>query len=121
MRLRDQDMPLDPDVELELAAIEAGLAGLAVTPDLEDLAALARDVRAERSAPESSFATELDEWAAAGFPPARRPGKAAPPDDGGSGARRLRERLAAMPPRRLLAPVGAAATLLVAAAVAISV
>src|SRR6478672_3157527 len=120
MRLRDQDMPLDPDVERELAAVDAGLLGLEVAPDLQDLAELASDARAEAPAPESDFAAKLDEWAAAGFP---RDGRVS---DGGEGERRpalggLRERLGTVPPRRLLLPVGAAATVLVAAAVGISV
>jgi hypothetical protein len=120
MRLRDQDMPLDPDVERELAAVDAGLLGLEVAPDLQDLAELASDARAEAPAPESDFAAKLDEWAAAGFP---RDGRVS---DGGEGERRpalggLRERLRTVPPRRLLLPVGAAATVLVATAVGISV
>jgi Domain of unknown function (DUF4349) len=120
MKLRDHDMPLDPDTERELAAVDAGLLGLDVAPDLEDLAQLARDARAEAPAPESDFAAKLDEWAAAGFP---RDGRVS---DGGEGERGparggLRERLGTVPPRRLLLPVGAAATVLVAAAVGISV
>jgi uncharacterized protein DUF4349 len=120
MRLRKEDMPLDPDAERELGAVEAGLLGLDVAPDLEDLAELARDTRAQAPAPDSGFAARLDEWAAAGFP---RDGRAG---DGGVGERgpvlrTLRERLQSTPPRRLLLPVGAAATLLVAAAVGISV
>ena len=120
MKLRSTDMPLDPDVERELAAIDAGLLGLAVAPDLEDIAELARDARAEAPAPESDFASRLDDWAAAGFPRDGRLG------DGGEGEREpalrtLRERLQSVPPRRLLLPVASAATLLVAAAVGISV
>ncbi len=120
MRLRDQDMPLDPDVERELAAVDAGLLGLDVAPDLQDLAELAHDAREEAPAPESGFAAKLDEWAAAGFP---RDGRVS---DGGEGERRtalggLRERLRTVPPRRLLLPVGTVATLLVAGAVGISV
>ncbi len=118
--LREGDMPLDPDVERELAAVDAGLLGLEVAPDLEDLAELARDARAEAPAPGSDFAAGLDEWAAAGFPRDGRVG------DGGERGREpalgtLRERLQSIPPRRLLLPVASAATLLVAAAVGISV
>lgn len=117
---RNHEMPLDPDVERELAAIDAGLLGLEVAPDLDDLAELARDARAEGPAPESDFAAKLDEWAAAGFP---RDGRMS---DGGEAERGpalggLRERLGTVPPRRLLLPIGAAATVLVAAAVGISV
>ena len=46
---RNHEMPLDPDVERELAAIDAGLLGLEVAPDLEDLAEL-RARRARRGA-----------------------------------------------------------------------
>lgn len=120
MRLRDHDMPLDPDAERELAAVDAGLLGLDVAPDLEDLAELARDARAEAPAPDSDFAARLDQWAAAGFPRDGRLG------DGGEGERgpvlrTLRERLQTTPPRRFLLPVASCATLLVAAAVGISV
>src|SRR3954469_14911029 len=120
MRLRDHDMPLDPDVERELAAVDAGLLGLDVTPDLEDLAELARDARGVSTAPHSDFAAKLDEWAAAGFP---RDGRLGSGGEGerGSAPGGLRQRLHSVPPRRLLLSAGAAATLLVAAAVGISV
>ena len=119
MRL-NEDVPRDPEVERELAAVDAGLMGLDVSADLEDLAELARDARAEAPAPDSDFAAKLDEWAAAGFPRDGRLG------DGGEGGRGpvlggLRERLQSVPPRRLLLPVGAAATVLVAVAVGIGV
>jgi hypothetical protein len=120
MRLRDQEMPLDPDVERELEAIDAALQGLRVAPDLEDLAELAVTARAERSGPEPDFAAKLDEWAAAGFPRESRPGardaQESPPILGD-----LRARLRALPPRRLLVSAGAAATFVVAVAVGISV
>src|SRR3954447_17702725 len=120
MRLRNYDMPLDPDVERELAAVDAGLLGLEVAPDLEDLAELARDARGVSTAPHSDFAAKLDEWAAAGFP---RDGRLGSGGGGGrgSGPGGLRQRLHSVPPRRLLLSAGAAATLLVAAAVGISV
>src|SRR4051794_21281639 len=118
--LRNEDMPLDPDVERELAAVDAGLVGLAVAPDLEDLAELARDARADAPAPDSDFAARLDGWAAAGFP---RDGRVGDGGEGGRepGLRTLRERLQSVPPRRLLLPVASAATLLVAVAVGIGV
>jgi hypothetical protein len=120
MRLRDQDLPLDPDVERELAAVDAGLVGLDVAPDLEDLAELASNVRADAPAPQSDFAATLDEWAAAGFP---RDGRLRSGGEGerGSAPGGLRERLQSVPPRRLLLSAGAAATFLVAAAVGIGV
>lgn len=120
MRLREQGMPMDPEVERELAAIEAGLVGMEVAPDLEPLAELARDTRAERHAPEPDFAAQLDEWAAAGFPRAARPAHG-DEEEGESALARIRDRLQAVPPRRLLAPVAGVATLLVAVAVGISV
>jgi hypothetical protein len=117
MRLREREMPMDPDVERELAAIDAGLTGLAVPDDLEDLAALSRELRSERSAPDPEFGARLDERAAEGFPREAAGDAVA----GSEKLRRLRDRLAATPPRRLIAPVGAAATLLVAVGVAVSV
>jgi Domain of unknown function (DUF4349) len=120
MRLREQEMPLDPDVERELEAIDAALQGLRVAPELEDLAELVVSTRAERSGPEPGFAAELDEWAAAGFPRERRPG-ARDEREASSSVGGLRERLRALPPRRLLVSTGAAATLVVAVAVGISV
>jgi hypothetical protein len=120
VRLRDDDMPLDPDVERELAAVDAGLLGLGVAPDLEDLAELAREARAEAPAPDPDVAARLDEWAAAGFP---RDGRVSDGGEGDPGPAfgGLRERLRTVPPRRLLLPVGAAATVLVAVVVGISV
>ncbi len=117
MRLRERDMPIDPEVERELAAIDAGLAGLAVPDDLEDLATLSLELHADRPAPDAEFAARMDERKAEGF---AREGRAGGLVDERR-IDRLRERLAATPPRRLIAPVGAAATLLVAVGVAISV
>ena len=100
-------MPLDPEVERELEAIDRALGGEPVDPDLEALAELARALREERVGAEPGFAAELDQRVAEGFP---RTGRL----DG------LRRRLTAVPPRRILAPAGAAATLLVVVGVAIS-
>src|SRR3954454_14085057 len=120
MRLRDHDMPLDPDVERELEAVDHALQGLRVATDLEDLRDLAVDARADRPALEPDFGTKLDQWAAAGFPREGRPGardeKAT--DSALSG---LLERLRSVPPRRLLLSMGAAATLVVAVGVGIGV
>src|SRR5829696_4140310 len=120
MRLRNQEMPLDPDVERELEAIDAALQGLRVAPDLEDFAELAVNARAERSGPDPDFAAKLDEWAAAGFPRESRPG-GGDEQEGAVAASGLWERLRALPPRRLLVSAGAAATFVVAVAVGISV
>jgi Domain of unknown function (DUF4349) len=109
MRLRDDDT-LTPEVERELDALEAALAGRPVDPRHAELAELAHELRAERPGPRPEFAAELDERASAGFPRSRAAGRLA----------RLRETLATRPPRRLLAPAGAAITLIVVAAVAVS-
>jgi hypothetical protein len=107
MRLREHEMPLDPEVERELEAIDRALGGEPVDPDLEALAELARALREERVGAEPGFAAELDQRVAEGFPRAGR-------------LDALRRRLTAVPPRRILAPAGAAATLLVVVGVAIS-
>jgi hypothetical protein len=107
MRLREHEIPLDPEVERELEAIDRALGGEPVDPDLAALAELARALREERVGAEPGFAAELDQRVGEGFPRAGRL-------DG------LRRRLTAVPPRRILAPAGAAATLLVVVGVAIS-
>jgi hypothetical protein len=119
MRLRDHEMPLDPDVERELEAVDHGLQGLRVATDLEDLGDLAIEARTDRPAPEPDFAAELDQWAAAGFPREGRPG-ARDDEETDSALSGLLERLRSVPPRRLLLSTGAAATLVVAAVVGIS-
>jgi hypothetical protein len=113
MKLREREMPLDPEVERELEAIDRGLAGQPVDPDLESLAELARVLSDERADAEPGFAADLDQRVADGFP---RPDQLA----GSQRLAELRRRLAAVPPRRILAPAGAAATVLVVAGVAIS-
>jgi hypothetical protein len=107
MKLREREMPLDPEVERELETIDHALRGAPVDPDLEVLAELARTLREERVGTEPDFAARLDQRVADGFP---RPGRFAG----------LRKRLAAAPPRRVLAPAGAAVTLLVVVGVAVS-
>src|SRR4051812_31024837 len=117
---RDHDMPLDPDVERELEAVDHALQGLRVATDLEDLRDLAVDARADRPALEPDFGAELDQWAAAGFPREARPGVRTE-EETGSALSGLLERLRSVPPRRLLLSTGAAATFVVAVAVAIGV
>ena len=107
MKLREHEMPLDPEVERELEAIDRALGGEPVDSDLDALAELARALREERVSAEPRFAAELDQRVAEGFPRAGR-------------LDQLRRRLTAVPPRRILAPAGAAATLLVVVGVAIS-
>jgi hypothetical protein len=107
MKLREREMPLDPEVERELEAIDRALGDEPVDPDLEALAELARALREERVGAEPGFAAQLDQRVAEGFP---RSGRLAG----------LRQRLTAVPPRRILAPAAAAATLLVVVGVAVS-
>jgi hypothetical protein len=124
MRLRKRfpggrgDEPLDPEVERELAAIDAALAGEPVDADFDRVATLARDLRDERELPTPEFSARLDRWAAEGFPAGREPDPRT--RTGASPLASLRERLAAIPGRRILAPAGAAATLLVVIAVGVS-
>jgi Domain of unknown function (DUF4349) len=118
MRLRERfergrDEPLTPQDERELAAVEAGLAGLELDRDLAELGLLAQSLRDERELPSAQFSAKLDEWAAAGFP------REAAPDGVRRGLEGLRKRLVSTPPRRILAPAGAALTMIVVAAVVI--
>lgn len=107
MRLREREMPLDPEVERELEAIDRALAGEPVDPDLKPLAELARALSEERPNVEPGFAADLDSRVAEGFP---RSGRLA----------ELQKLLTAVPPRRILARAGAAATVLVIVGVTIS-
>lgn len=120
MRLRDHEMPLDPDTERELEAVDHALRGLRVATDLEHLRDLTVDARADRPAVEPEFTTKLDQWAAAGFPREGRPGSR-DEEETGSALSGLLERLRSVPPRRLLLSTGAAATFVVAVAVGIGV
>jgi Domain of unknown function (DUF4349) len=113
MRLRDRrgaERP-DPRIERELAAVDAGLAGLDVSDDLAGIAEMSALATEERPSIDAEFAALLDERAAAGFP---RSAGALPRGAG------VLERLRAIPPRRLIAPAAAAATLLVVVGVAIT-
>ena len=112
MRLREREMPLDPEVERELDAIDRAIAREPVDPDLEPLAELARALREERVDAEPGFAANLDQQVAEGFP---RPGALA----GSQRLAKLREKLTVVPPRRILARAGAAATALVVVGVTI--
>lgn len=107
MRLHRDDT-LDPEVERELQAIDAALAGEPVAPELAELEALVRVACDDRPRPADAFAERLDERARVGFaaePCRRRPFVA------------LRARLQ----RRMLLPaLGGAATLLVAVVVVTS-
>src|SRR2546427_665598 len=69
MRLHEREMPLDPEVERELDAIDRALAGEPVDADLAVLAELALELRSERPEPTAEVEAKLDVLAAAGFPP----------------------------------------------------
>jgi hypothetical protein len=81
---------------------------------------LARELRAESPEIDPGFAAALDEWAAAGFPPTKRPGWGGTRQTLGDRLASLRSRLAATPPRKFLAPAGAVATLVVVVGIAVS-
>jgi hypothetical protein len=103
------DVPLDPQAERELAAIDEAMAGRAVDPELADVAALAAALAELRSTPEQEFTAELDERAAAGFSGGgqRLPGAA------------LWERIRSVPLRRRLMPIGATAFAAIVVATAV--
>src|SRR3954451_24739327 len=82
-----------------------------MTPMFGSEAELESALRALRPTPAPAFAAELDERAAAGFPPAPGPTR-------GRVAATL-ERLRAKPPRRILAPAGALALTAVIVATAV--
>lgn len=116
MRLREREMPLDPEIERELEAIDHALAGRRVGPALEELAMLAAEIRAERPQPSAEAEEALDGLAASGFPPRAS-------DRLGRASRRASDAFAGLrgrSARRLIPAVGTAAVLLVAAGVGIS-
>lgn len=105
--------PLTPEMERELEALDAALAGDDTDAELATIVTL---VREERPAVEAEFARELDEWAAEGFPGKRSGGRATSPGRG-----RPRLRLPAWLRARPLVPaLGVAATLLIGLVVATS-
>jgi hypothetical protein len=106
---------LDPEVEAQLAVIDACLAGDPAPEGEPELAQLTRELRAERAEPDPGFAAQLDNWAASGFPRAKRH---TPSPRSDAAARR--DRFAGFFPRRLAAPVGAVATLIVVVGIAVS-
>ncbi|MGH2926372.1 MAG: DUF4349 domain-containing protein, partial [Solirubrobacterales bacterium] len=116
MRLTEREMPLDPDVERRLEAIDSALAGRPVDPDLEELAMLAAEIRGGRPEPSAKAEQMLDELAASGFPPRRS-------DRVGRATRRVTDAYGDLRRRgtRRLAPAMAAATVfLVAIGVGVS-
>jgi hypothetical protein len=116
MRLRERELPLDPEIERELDALDRALAGEGVDPDLEAVAALALELRAERPQPSAEAEQALDALAANGFPPRES-------DRLGRASRRVSTAFGALRaggPRRLAPALGAATVFLVAAGVGIS-
>ncbi len=116
MRLREADLPLDPDVERRLDAIDRALAGHRVDPDLEDLGMLAVEIRGARPQPSAEAERMLDELAASGFPPRES-------DRVGRASRRVADASASLRrrgARRLVPAFGAAAVLLIAFGVGVS-
>lgn len=116
MRLREHEMPLNPEIERELEALDRALAGAQVDPDLEGIAQLARELRAERPQPSAEAEELLDELAASRFPPRAS-------DRLGRASRRLSEAVAglrARGARRLIPALGAATVFVVAAGVGVS-
>jgi hypothetical protein len=116
MRLLEREMPLDPEVERELEAVDRALAGEPVDPDLEVLARLALELRSERPEPDAEADARLDVLAAAGFPPrtSDRLGRLRRRVSGASS--RAREHGA----RRLVPALGAASVFVVAIAIGVS-
>jgi hypothetical protein len=116
MRLREPDLPLDPDFERRLEAIDRALAGQRVDPDLEELAMLSVEIRGARPEPSAEAEGMLDELAASGFPPRES-------DRVGRMSRRVADASAGLRrkgARRLVPAFGAAAVLLVAVGVGVS-
>ena len=68
MTPHERETELSAELERELRAVDEAIAGLSVDPDLEGVAEIARELRAERPEPDEEFAERLDAQAAAGFP-----------------------------------------------------
>lgn len=111
MRLRDDDT-LDPQVERELAAIDAALRGDAVDYDLADLGELSTEIAELRSGPEEDFAARMDRDVATGFEAGER-------REGLSGLASAWERFRTESLTRRLMPVGAVALASVVAVTAV--
>lgn len=110
MRQREQ-YDLSDEARRELDALDRALAGEPVDAEFDEVARLAREMRAVRPEPAEDFAAKLDDRLADGFPPVH--GSPSP------FAIRVREWLAGARPMRLLAPAGAVATIVVVASVAV--
>jgi hypothetical protein len=109
-------MPLDPEVERQLDAIDRALAGEPVDQDLENLAQLALELREQRPGPTAEAQAGLDELAAAGFPPRASDRFERLRVRVTDASRRLRERGAL----RLVPALGAASVFVVAMGIGVS-
>ena len=108
---RSADVPLDPQAERELDALEAALRGEPVGPGHSDIAELAAALEELRATPAEEFAARLDGRAAGGFGRRARPPRPAA----------LGERLRGIGLRRAMpALAGGLAALVVGTAVVVS-
>src|SRR4051812_10534271 len=111
----EDDGSVEPEVQRDLSAVDAGLAGLEVHPDHGELASLAAAIRDEAPDVDAEFAAMLDECAAAGFP------RTSVPAGARGAARRAGEYLGSLRMRKLVPVLGAVTSLMVVIAVGASV
>src|SRR4051794_3584700 len=112
---RGNDDGMEPEVQRDLSAVDAGLAGLEVHPDHGELASLAAAIRDEAPGIDAEFAAMLDERAAAGFP------RTSVPAGARGAARRAGEYFGSLRMRKLVPVLGAVTSLVVVIAVGASV
>lgn len=126
MRLRDlimrerDERPLPEGVQEELEALDAALAGEPVPEEMEGLADLVSDLRAERPEPDETFAARLDRWAASGFDRQRKPGVGHHAAERASGRKRRRLGVQLNAPWAPAAAAACLAVLVVGSAVVLS-
>src|SRR4051812_4837697 len=111
----EDDGSVEPEVQRDLSAVDAGLAGLEVHPDHGELASLAAAIRDEAPDIDAEFAAMLDERAAAGFP------RTSVPAGARGAARRAGEYFGSLRVRKLVPVLGAVTSLVVVIAVGASV
>src|SRR4051812_37854860 len=111
----EDDGSVEPEVQRDLSAVDAGLAGLEVHPDHGELASLAAAIRDEAPDIDAEFAAMLDERAAAGFP------RTSVPAGARGAARRAGEYFGSLRMRKLVPVLGAVTSLVVVIAVGVSV
>jgi hypothetical protein len=125
MRRVEREPELSAEVERELRALDDALAGRPVDAELEGVARLARELRAERPEPGPALGERLDRWVDAGFGEstvkrAAAGGRAAGRAEGAGRFERLRKSWAATGLDSRLAGAGAVAAVLVAIVIAVS-